>query len=298
MTPKNQWYKYYPLDFQFGTQDLTLEQRGAYQAVLNLIYMHQGPVADNDRWIAGQLNISTRKWRSLKAALLSAGKLMVADGTIDNVRARTEIESALSLRRKYAESGAKGARIMRENQAVASQNRDLPPAGPEDSESDSDPEIRSQNQSPEPPAPRGRRLSTDWQPTQGDQEFARSKGLQDAEITDIAARFRDYWTAQPGARGIRTDWSATWRNWIRREQDPPARHRGTGRSGPASGKRHGAPGDAGGGGALDATRRLLAQLGPQPGSEPGGTGAARSPATGGSAHPQLPPGPTRPSDAD
>ena len=298
MPPKNQWYKYYPLDFQFGTQDLTLEQRGAYQAVLNLIYMHQGPVADNDRWIAGQLNISTRKWRTLKAALLSAGKLTVKGGRIDNVRARTEIESALALRRKYAENGAKGARVMRENQAGPRGINHLAAAGPGDSESDSDPEIRSQKQSPEPPAPRGRRLSADWQPTHRDTEFARSKGLDDATVTDIAARFRDYWTAQPGQRGIRTDWSATWRNWIRRELDPPARNGGTGRNRPAGGKRSGAPGDAGGGGALDATRRLLAQLGPQPGSEPGGTGAARSPATGRPANPGLPAGPAGPAEAD
>lgn len=33
----------------------------------------------------------------------------------------------------------------------------------------------------------------------------------------IADAFRDYWCAQPGQRGVRTDWIATWRNWVRRE---------------------------------------------------------------------------------
>lgn len=32
-------------------------------------------------------------------------------------------------------------------------------------------------------------------------------------------RFRDYWTAQPGAKGRKTDWAATWRNWARRCQE-------------------------------------------------------------------------------
>jgi hypothetical protein len=36
------------------------------------------------------------------------------------------------------------------------------------------------------------------------------------EIEDEADRFRDYWIAQPGAKGIKLDWPATWRNWIRR----------------------------------------------------------------------------------
>lgn len=29
--------------------------------------------------------------------------------------------------------------------------------------------------------------------------------------------FRDYWVAQPGAKGVKADWLATWRNWVRRE---------------------------------------------------------------------------------
>jgi len=31
-------------------------------------------------------------------------------------------------------------------------------------------------------------------------------------------RFSDYWTAQPGAKGRKTDWLATWRNWCRNEK--------------------------------------------------------------------------------
>lgn len=33
------------------------------------------------------------------------------------------------------------------------------------------------------------------------------------------ARFVDYWRAQPGQRGVKTDWPATWRNWMRKAQD-------------------------------------------------------------------------------
>lgn len=36
--------------------------------------------------------------------------------------------------------------------------------------------------------------------------------------------FTDYWIAQPGAKGTKLDWEATWRNWIRRSaQKLPAR---------------------------------------------------------------------------
>ena len=32
------------------------------------------------------------------------------------------------------------------------------------------------------------------------------------------AVFVDYWIAQPGQKGVRTNWDATWRNWMRRKQ--------------------------------------------------------------------------------
>jgi hypothetical protein len=49
-----------------------------------------------------------------------------------------------------------------------------------------------------------------------------------AERTDLQPevvfhRFGDYWRAQPGQRGVRVDWLATWRNWVRNERAPVAR---------------------------------------------------------------------------
>lgn len=35
------------------------------------------------------------------------------------------------------------------------------------------------------------------------------------EIEEEADQFRDYWIAQPGGKGVKLDWLATWRNWIR-----------------------------------------------------------------------------------
>lgn len=31
--------------------------------------------------------------------------------------------------------------------------------------------------------------------------------------------FRDYWKSQPGAKGVKLDWFATWRNWCRRANE-------------------------------------------------------------------------------
>jgi hypothetical protein len=40
---------------------------------------------------------------------------------------------------------------------------------------------------------------------------------------DHTRRFVDYWRAQPGAKGTKLDWVATWRNWMRRAHDDTRR---------------------------------------------------------------------------
>jgi hypothetical protein len=43
---------------------------------------------------------------------------------------------------------------------------------------------------------------------------------QDLDPHKVWAQFKDYWTAQPGQKGVKTDWAATWRNWVRRQEAP------------------------------------------------------------------------------
>lgn len=38
------------------------------------------------------------------------------------------------------------------------------------------------------------------------------------KVQAVFEEFKDYWIAQPGAKGRKTDWIATWRNWCRREK--------------------------------------------------------------------------------
>jgi hypothetical protein len=64
--------------------------------------------------------------------------------------------------------------------------------------------------------PIGSRLTPDWNPGENGRVFALKRGIQGAEFQEQAARFTDYWSAQPGQKGIKTDWDAMWRNWIRK----------------------------------------------------------------------------------
>ena len=68
------------------------------------------------------------------------------------------------------------------------------------------------------PAARGTRLAADWEPSEADRTFALNLGLN-VEIT--AANFRDYWHSVAGSKGVKLDWSATWRNRCRDVAERP-----------------------------------------------------------------------------
>jgi len=51
---------------------------------------------------------------------------------------------------------------------------------------------------------------------------------QDLNPHKVWEQFKDYWSAQPGQKGVKTDWAATWRNWVRRQEAPKSNMSKTG----------------------------------------------------------------------
>ncbi len=75
---------------------------------------------------------------------------------------------------------------------------------------------------PKRPAATGTRLPEGWLPSAP----VRAAMKDAAPLVDLKTeheRFTDYWIAQPGARGRKTDWDATWRNWMRKANDDAKR---------------------------------------------------------------------------
>lgn len=64
---------------------------------------------------------------------------------------------------------------------------------------------------------RATRLPADWSPSPDQIRFCQLE-RPDLEVSQTALRFRDYWIAQAGQKGVKADWDATWRNWVRNER--------------------------------------------------------------------------------
>jgi len=66
---------------------------------------------------------------------------------------------------------------------------------------------------------RGSRLSPDFLFT-GDWLAFCKQERPDLEPVQTFEKFKDYWIAQAGQKGVKLDWFATWRNWVRNTNAP------------------------------------------------------------------------------
>jgi len=61
---------------------------------------------------------------------------------------------------------------------------------------------------------RGSRLAQDWFLNKSMGDWA-TQERPDLDVRQVAEQFKDYWVAQAGQKGVKLDWDATWRNWVR-----------------------------------------------------------------------------------
>jgi hypothetical protein len=65
---------------------------------------------------------------------------------------------------------------------------------------------------------RGSRLPEEFEVTEEMLDWARSE-VPKVNIHAENRKVRDHWRAQPGERGVKNDWVATWRNWMRKADE-------------------------------------------------------------------------------
>ena len=63
---------------------------------------------------------------------------------------------------------------------------------------------------------KGSRLSTDFDLPDSWTEFCQTE-RPDLNPQKVFDSFKDYWVAKAGAAGVKLDWQATWRNWVRNQ---------------------------------------------------------------------------------
>lgn len=196
-------------DYLGDTQHLTAIEHGGY-LLLIAHYWRTGGIPDDETKLARICRMTTKEWRRHGEVILeffSDGRHGRIDRELAKVSEKTE---------KMRRSAEKRWEREREPKSLETLRLDDANALPMQSRGN-DNQNQNQNQIQKKDASlrsnRGTRLPNDWSPTGEQLAFARGLGVDGLEQGD---RFRDYWIAQPGQKGVKLDWNGTWRNWIRR----------------------------------------------------------------------------------
>lgn len=88
------FYKRDPDAALAGMVELTLQERGAYNSIIDLLYSRDGILADDADLIRRALGCHGNEWRTVKATLIAKGKLWVEDGYLKAKRVDSVIKEA------------------------------------------------------------------------------------------------------------------------------------------------------------------------------------------------------------
>ncbi len=208
------WMPFYVADYLADTMHLTAAEHGGY-LMLICHYWKTGPIPNDDERLATITKLGDA-WSNARSILLAFFEH--CDGMLVHRRIDQEKADAIDNKtRKQAK--AKDAAAKRWSKHASSNAQSNAQAMPDrcPSPSPSPTSIKPKSKADSATATR---LPADWSPSFADMEFC-SDNRPDLRIDGIAAQFRDYWIAQPGAKGRKTDWSATWRNWVRNQNAQP-----------------------------------------------------------------------------
>lgn len=202
------YYQHHIGDFIKATSRLSDSQAMAYLRLLWMYYDSEKPLQDNPKVLAFQLGIGQEEVELLLHSFFT----LKEDGW-HQTRCDQEIADYRAFLEKKSNAGRASAE-RRKNNSSTGVEQVL-------NECATDVQLTT-NQQPltinhKPKVMRGTRLDPLYPFPPEWAEFCKEK-RPDLVPREVFESFRDYWIAQPGQKGVKTDWDATWRNWVRSQK--------------------------------------------------------------------------------
>jgi len=119
------WYKRFPSDFVAGTLGLSLEEKGAYSLLIDLMHDRGGPLDKDLKALSIAFGCSPPRVERILAALLAKGKLIeTAEGRLSNPRVEHDLQAAAVLREKQRQNGRRSAELRQNQRAKPLKNKE------------------------------------------------------------------------------------------------------------------------------------------------------------------------------
>ncbi len=215
----------YIADYMADAGHLTTLEHGAYLLLIMNYWQTGKPLrALNGRLasVARMLNEDFEQIRPVLAEFFTESEGLW-------IHKRIEAELA-KFRTKSSQARAAGLASAERRFNVRSTTVEIP-FNHTDTDTDTDTDKKKSNTfvSPKAQPKNGSRLPFEECPTEWTIFGSEVMSWDGAHIAVTFSQFHDYWVAQPGVKGRKTDWLATWRNWCRNERKPNGTTGGSGK---------------------------------------------------------------------
>jgi uncharacterized protein YdaU (DUF1376 family) len=202
------YYQFNIGDYNKHTMHLSPIEDITYRRLLDMYYDTEAPIPTDIPWVSRRLRIEAGVVKSILNEFFE----YTENGYI-NSRADAEIASYHGFLEKQKLNGIKGGRPKK--------THGIPKPNPSLTQNNPKQETLTTKHKPlkelaDKSAP-STRLNEDWQLPDEWADWAKQE-RPDLNPYKVADSFKDYWIAQPSLKGKKTNWLATWRNWIRTQK--------------------------------------------------------------------------------
>jgi uncharacterized protein YdaU (DUF1376 family) len=198
------YYQFNIGDYKSHTEHLSEMEDLTYRRLLDWYYLHEVAIPLDIIEVARQIRM--RSHSDCIATVLHEYFDRTANGWIHH---RADVEIARVGDKSQKASRSAKSRWEKEKDANALQTQSEGNATQDTVHKTQDTKHKEKKQ-------RGSRLPADFEMPKAWEEFAEQE-RPDLGPRKVFESFKDYWTAKPGAGGVKLDWFATWRNWIRNQ---------------------------------------------------------------------------------
>ena len=197
------FYPFHIGDYAAHTRHLSFMEDLAYRRLIDQYYLDECPLKGDPSLIArriGMSDFSSDVEYILQTFFDRNGDLWISKRCDDEIaKYQLKAESARNANRiKSAKKSALKSELISEPNHIVTKNQEP---------------ITSIGVAK---ATKGTRLSLDAIPEEW--VLFCKKERSDLNPILVFESFKDYWVAAPGSKGVKADWFATWRNWIRNQK--------------------------------------------------------------------------------
>ena len=203
------YYKFNIADYRKDTGHLSTIEHGIYRQLIDWYYLDEQPIPEETQMVIRRLRLGSDEVTFLQNIL--SDFFVLGKTGYTHKRIEVEIKDYHEQVEKNKNNGKLGGRP-KKTQVVISGNQD-------ESQKNPNHELLTNNHKPSSKATRGSRLPTDWKPNAELAEWSKAE-RPDLDLRKVFAEFKDYWSSIAGSKGVRLDWDATWRNWVRKQTAP------------------------------------------------------------------------------